>query len=297
MSPEEIITTAVLVAVLALSAYFLLVRDARGTPPGLPRHQGEYTASRPLLLVDRDGHPLPQWGALDTLAVVLIVVVGAFAAQVAAFVVLGVATAIVDPGFDIETWLDTPTGVSSFHVIFWAVEVGGPLLYLRARGYAFDRFTFGFRPTRFGYALGIWIATMFGCYLVIPATYTSLVEAYELFELPRQEVVEPFGLTWGGFVIALITVAIATPFVEEFLFRGVIHRGLEKRLGFFLAAIASSTIFALAHLPHWGLMPILFSIGFGFALMLRVTGSLWLPIAGHFVVNTVAVIVNFRELF
>ncbi|MHB0915150.1 MAG: CPBP family intramembrane glutamic endopeptidase [Thermoleophilia bacterium] len=296
MTPTEIFTAAALVAVLGLAAWWLLVRD-RGTPAGhtltaelpLPRGRQQYVA-------DADGHPLPQWGFLDSLAVALLVVVGIFAAVITAFALLSLV-GLALPDFDAEAFADTTIGTAFFHLLQWAATIGLPLLYLRARGYRFDRYTFGFRSTRLGFALGIWLAVMIACYFVFPGVYISLVESYELFELPEQEVVQPFGLTWGGLVIALITVAVATPVVEEFFFRGVIHQGLEKRLGFFAGAVLSSGLFALAHYPYWGLMPILFSYGFGFAILLRSTRSIWPPIIGHFFVNFLAVLVNYSELF
>lgn len=296
MTPMELFTAAALVAVLGLAAWLLLIRD-RDAAPG-----SGVTADMPLPYEQRqfvpgpDGHPLPQWGFLDTLAVALLVVVGIFAAVIAAFALLGLA-GLALPGFDAEAFADTTFGTAFFHVVQWSATVGLPLLYLRARGYHFDRYTFGFRRTGLGFALGIWLAVMIACYFVVPGIYISLVESYGLFELPEQEVVQPFGLTWGGLAIALITVAVATPVVEEFFFRGVIHQGLEKRLGFFAGAVLSSGLFALAHYPYWGLMPILFSYGFGFAILLRSTRSIWPAIIGHFFVNLMAVLVNYSDLF
>ena len=293
----ELITATALLAVMAISSYYLLFRGRRGAPEGISREDLRFITTRQPFVAGPGGHPLPQWGPADALAVTLIIVVGVIAAVILAGSLLGLAAALIAPESDFETWLDTPAGNSFFQLIQWTVTVAVPLLYLRSRGYYFDRATFGFRRTRLGYALGVWLATMFACYFALPAIYVSLVETYQPYELPQQEVVEPFGLTWGGFAIAVIAVAIATPVVEEFFFRGVVHQGMEKRLGFFLGAVASSGIFALAHFPYWELMPIFFSIGFGLALMLRATGSLWPSIVGHFFVNITAVIANYEELF
>lgn len=304
MTAAESITIVALLAAVSLAGYYLLVRRPAARLPAVPV---EPTATGPDYPLLEEGppletglasHPQPLWGLLDTLAVVLIVFAGFITAGLAAGVFIGVASGIVSPDTDFQTIIDTPAGSSFFLFIQWAVTVSLPLLYLHARGYRFDRDTFGFRKTRFGYALGIWIACMAAFYYFIPNLYVSLLEHYRpSYNLPEQDVLEPFGVTWGGFAIAVITVALVTPFVEEFLFRGVIHQGAARRLGFFGGALVSSGIFALAHYPNWELMPILFSIGFGFAVMLRATGSLWPPIVGHFFVNITAVLYQFKDLF
>jgi hypothetical protein len=298
MTPVEVIIAAGLLALLAVTGRYLFSRNVELVPgngtiqTGSPFENG----SAPFK-AGPEGHPLPQWGALDALATAAVVFFGVTAVGVVAILLASLVAAVVAPGSDILELLDNPTGNAFFLVLQWAVMVGLPLLYLHARGYLFDRVTFGFRRTNPWYALGIWLAVMLACYIFLPTAYSSLIERYELFELPEQDIVDPFGLTWGGFIITLIAVTIVTPVVEEFFFRGIIHQGLEKQLGFFVGAIISSSIFALAHYPFWELMPILFFIGFGFAVMLRATGSLWPPIAGHFVVNFTAVIINYSELY
>lgn len=296
MTITELITITALAAALAVAGYYLLARGGRVRADGARDDDSLFIQHRRPLVAGPDGHPLPQWGLLDVLAVILVVFAGFVAAGFLASALLKLASGVL-PRFDREAFLDTPGADTLFIFIQWAVMVSLPLLYLRARDYRFDRHTFGFRRTNPGYALGLWLAVMFACYIVIPTVYTAIVENYQLYELPQQEVVEPFGLTWGGFIIALITVAVATPVIEEFFFRGVIFQGLQKQLGFFLGAVLSSGLFALAHYPYWGLMPILFSIGFGFAILLRATGSLWPPIVGHFAVNVLAVVLNFKDLF
>jgi membrane protease YdiL (CAAX protease family) len=298
MSPAEFITAAALVALLAVAGRYLFGYDIRLTPPNgtTPAHSPFDNGSAPFK-AGPDGHPLPQWGAGDSLAVAAIVLFSVYALILLVLAAVSIVSGLIAPDYDVESLLDSPTGNSIFLAMQWCVMVGLPLLYLRARGYLFDRVTFGFRPTNIGYAIGIWLAVMFACYLVLPGIYAWLIETYETFELPDQDIVEPFGLTWGGFIITFITVVIATPVMEEFFFRGIIHQGLEKRLGFLVGAIISSAIFALFHLPFFGLMPIFFFIGFGFAIMLRATGSLWTPIAGHFVVNLIGILVAYQELF
>jgi membrane protease YdiL (CAAX protease family) len=93
---------------------------------------------------------------------------------------------------------------------------------------------------------------------------------------------------WSLVVLALL---IAPP-VEEFVFRGVIYRGLRTRLPAGAAAILVTAVFTLLHLgelshywPGFGLIAMLGLV----TLALRVrTGSLFPAVAAHFAYNACA---------
>lgn len=292
------IISAVLLALLLVAAAFLLFRGRRSTA-GAGAATDELIIDRGgrRLVMAPGGHPVVQWGAADAIAAAVFVFVATLFLQVAGFAVLSIAMGILSPGFDIEGFLDSAPGSSLFTVLQWIATIAVPLMFLRARGYYFDHVTFGFRGVeRVGRTIGLWLLVMFIFYLLLPTLYTMLIEYLDPSRLPEQDIVEPFGLTWSGFAVAIIVVVIATPVIEEFLFRGIIHQGLERRFGFVAGALVSSLIFALFHVDY-RLFPPIFFLGFGFALLLHRTGSIWPPIAGHFIVNLTGVMGQFWDLF
>jgi membrane protease YdiL (CAAX protease family) len=77
---------------------------------------------------------------------------------------------------------------------------------------------------------------------------------------------------------------VVAPITEELLFRGVILRGLAIRYRFWLAALASAALFALAHLNPWQFMTAL-CLGVVFAWYVRETASIVPALIGHAVHN------------
>ena len=99
-----------------------------------------------------------------------------------------------------------------------------------------------------------------------------------------------FDLFVNLFVIALIP-AIG----EEFLFRGVIQRGLIKwknnpHFGIWLSAF----LFSALHIQFLGFIP-RFLIGGFFGYLFLWSGSIWLPVIAHFLNNALAVVVIFTS--
>lgn len=77
---------------------------------------------------------------------------------------------------------------------------------------------------------------------------------------------------------------IVAPFTEELLFRGLILRGLYKRFGGLVAILLSSLLFGLVHLNPWQFVTaLLLGLILGWAYLR--TGSVWLCVLGHALVN------------
>jgi membrane protease YdiL (CAAX protease family) len=86
------------------------------------------------------------------------------------------------------------------------------------------------------------------------------------------------GLIW---LLGFILVGIA----EETLFRGYVLATLSRGMGFWPAAVLTSVLFGLAHMPNkgetaLGLIAVV-AAGLSLCLLLRVTGSLWMSIGYH----------------
>lgn len=97
---------------------------------------------------------------------------------------------------------------------------------------------------------------------------------------------------------ALVALAVAAvlvaPVLEELLFRGVVLRGLMLRVGFWPAALVSSTVFGLFHATGTGVeaVPVVLAtgvFGLGLCLLTRRTGRLGPAIGVHALRNALAV--------
>ena len=97
----------------------------------------------------------------------------------------------------------------------------------------------------------------------------------------------------GGLVINLLMIGILAAIGEELLFRAVLIRLLQEWIkNKHLAVILSAILFSAFHLQFFGFIP-RFVLGLMFGYLFIWSGSVWLPIAAHFVNNASAVIVTF----
>jgi len=98
---------------------------------------------------------------------------------------------------------------------------------------------------------------------------------------------------WGA-ALTVFSLVVLAPVGEELMFRGLLLRGLVRRLRFGSAAVVSSVIFACVHLDAWvtanwarGIALIL--VGIGLAWLYRWRGY-WASVVAHATVNGVAAI-------
>ena len=145
-------------------------------------------------------------------------------------------------------------------------------------------------------ALGLATAAVAGWFLVIQLGLGSLVDwmnpgffddvQSELADLATGSPVEVAAL-----VIAAVVLA---PLWEEIFFRGLLFAGMERRFGFWPAALVSSLVFGLVHFEglaagSFYLMGQTAVLGLVLAWLLRRTGTLLAPIAAHALNNVIAV--------
>ncbi len=76
---------------------------------------------------------------------------------------------------------------------------------------------------------------------------------------------------------------LVAPFAEEFLFRGLLFRALDREWGGWRAAAGSAAFFAIYH-PFFAWVPV-FAVGFANALLFKATGRLAPAVAVHMVYN------------
>lgn len=89
------------------------------------------------------------------------------------------------------------------------------------------------------------------------------------------------------FVQSLVILVLLTPLLEEFLFRGLLFKGLRRRSSFVLAALSSSALFAVAH-GQWNVALDTFVLGLFLAKLVEDTGSLVPAVALHASKNAIA---------
>ena len=89
----------------------------------------------------------------------------------------------------------------------------------------------------------------------------------------------------GSRIARAIMLVVAAPLVEEYLFRGLVYRGLRRTTRPAVAVLASAAIFALVH-PLLSMPPV-FVMGLFAAVAFERTGRLVAPILVHAVYNAV----------
>jgi ABC-2 type transport system permease protein len=86
---------------------------------------------------------------------------------------------------------------------------------------------------------------------------------------------------------------IAAPLCEEFIFRGLVYRGLRRSLHPALAIVASAALFAQVH-PAVSVIPV-FGLGLVAAFCFERTGLLLAPIIAHMTYNACVIFLNRRS--
>lgn len=120
----------------------------------------------------------------------------------------------------------------------------------------------------------------------VAVVYLEVIEQVEFLRRMRDEMVRSSSPEPGKRELWLfLTVVVAAPLFEEFIFRGVFYRGLRRSLSAPLAALASALVFALVH-PALAALPV-----FVLALLsaLAYERSRWLvtPVIAHVLYNAV----------
>ena len=89
----------------------------------------------------------------------------------------------------------------------------------------------------------------------------------------------------------ILVVSIIGPILEEIVFRKIIFGSLYQRFGFFISALVSSLIFAVAHMDFVHIL-LYASMGFTFAFLYVKTKRILVPIFAHVAMNTLVVILQ-----
>lgn len=94
----------------------------------------------------------------------------------------------------------------------------------------------------------------------------------------------------GGLILNVFMIALIPALGEELLFRGILQRiFVEWFQSAFAGILLSSILFSALHLQFYGFLPRML-LGILLGYMYLWSGSLWLPIAAHFINNAAAII-------
>jgi membrane protease YdiL (CAAX protease family) len=96
-------------------------------------------------------------------------------------------------------------------------------------------------------------------------------------------------VTATGAALAVLSLVVIAPIVEELVFRGLLFGALAGRLGVLASAIVTALLFGAAH-GDLVLFPTLAAMGFVTALAYAGTGNLWVAIALHALNNALGAI-------
>ena len=145
------------------------------------------------------------------------------------------------------------------------------------------------RPNLLKWSFGIVVATWVFGLVLMGAGYESFLESV-YGKAPLQGIVQFLKSTDDALALTLLALVacIGAPVAEEVLFRGYIYPVTKTFTGAPVAMVFSGLLFATIHYNLLSL-PVLFVMGILLALAYEKTRSLWVPIIGHAVFNSITV--------
>lgn len=137
------------------------------------------------------------------------------------------------------------------------------------------------------------VAVLFAYPLIVAITSTIVIFFGENVDSVSQTVNLMGSLPLSYLPLILLSFAILPAIFEEIQFRGL-YAGCYKRSGYFKAALVTSLMFSLIHmnLVQFGYT---FILGIVFYYIRVATGSLFIPMILHFLVNGFAVVTSFIQ--
>lgn len=184
-------------------------------------------------------------------------------------------------------------------VPLWLCFLGVPWLYARRK---LDlRRDFGWNMTHQDIVVGLFVGVATQV-VVLPLIYAPLrpfIDA-DALEAPARNLVAAADSSIGVVALVVLTI-VGAPIAEEFLYRGLLHRGLVDwlsrfgRFGVLLAVFGSSFVFAASHfqVPQF---PGLLVFGIVAATALQISGRLGTALWIHVGFNATSVIVLLQQL-
>lgn len=129
--------------------------------------------------------------------------------------------------------------------------------------------------------------------LMIGVVVITLITSFigNTWENSKTEAIQQ-NLSVQGILIALVSAAVISPIYEEIFYRGFLFRWFRTRLGFGGAALLSSFIFSIVHIPTYNVIPVAFFSGIIFAYSYEKTSSIWPAVIIHGLSNGIMVLLT-----
>jgi ABC-2 type transport system permease protein len=119
--------------------------------------------------------------------------------------------------------------------------------------------------------------------------YLAYVQGTPAFQAAREaQGLEDAGGGISPWMVALLV--LAAPLAEEYLFRGLVYRGLRRSWGVAPSVLASAGVFAIVH-PPLSVVPV-FVLGAAAAISFEYSGMLLAPITAHALYNLSRVLLD-----
>ena len=151
---------------------------------------------------------------------------------------------------------------------------------------------FGLRRTGFWSSFGLAIGMFVGFFL-LSAIYSVALGIDESDDLARDLGADE---SVGKAIAVGLLVCVAAPITEELFFRGFLFAALWRRFGWIAGAVISGLVFGFIHAGGTAVhfLPLLAMLGFLFAALYRITGSLLPSIGLHCLNNALALGVSLK---
>jgi membrane protease YdiL (CAAX protease family) len=176
-----------------------------------------------------------------------------------------------------------PAHLLTFALIWALVTRFGKLPFFATIGWGWPR------------RLGFWRSVIFGVVLFVVATaVTKLLGSDKA--TPLEQIIN--SSTAARYALAFLAVFTA-PFVEEFIFRGVLYAALQRLVGAVWAGLFVLVLFTLIHVPqyrtNYGVIAAVLLLSTSLTVVRAVTGRLLPCIVIHLVFNGISAIILLVE--
>lgn len=133
---------------------------------------------------------------------------------------------------------------------------------------------------------GFWTVMIVGC---LSIAVNNLILMTPLAEMSAGYQEANAGFYGSTLALELVSSAVATPILEELVFRGIVFARLRAQLPKFAAVVVSALLFAIV---HFNIVQFLYAlmIGVVLALLMDKAGHLYAAVTGHITANAIAVI-------
>ncbi|NNV07826.1 CPBP family intramembrane glutamic endopeptidase [Geobacillus sp. C56-T2] len=137
-----------------------------------------------------------------------------------------------------------------------------------------------------------WMWAFLGVFLALVAQSIAVNIEWRLLGIEpgsenTRQIIEIIRLT----PLLVIVASVIGPILEELVFRKIIFGSLYEKYRFWPAALASSLLFAIAHMELEHLL-LYTAIGLTFAFLYAKTGRIFVPMFAHVAMNTFVVVVQ-----